>query len=456
MGIFRSYDIRGVYGEELDETLFGHIGHHFSNFIDNGELAVGHDARLSSPSLKDAFVKRASAAGSDVFDLGMVPTPLLYFAVAHYNRAGGAMITASHNPAHYNGAKLVGKRGVAFSYETGIGEIEKAIINNGNNSKRVAGNGGGSISGHDILGDYSRWVLGKTRIERPLKVVVDAGNGVSGELAPEILERAGCEVTKLFCDIDGRFPNHHPDPSKDANLKWLIEKVKKEKADFGIALDGDGDRAAFVDEKGAILRGDVSLGIFAHELLKRKSGATVIYEVKCSTGLIEMLAQDGARGFMSRIGHTHIQNMMIKENADLGGELSGHFHFAENYGFDDGIYAALKMAETISMSGKLSALAQQVPKYIATPEYRLPYPDDKKFAVIDEISKSLQARYGEKAIMIDGIRLELPSAWGGVRASNTEPALSARFEGKTKKDLEEVRKIFERELSNFDISLPKE
>jgi phosphomannomutase/phosphoglucomutase len=450
MSIFRAYDIRGVYEKDFDESLFERIGREFSRFMKVKEMMVGCDVRLSSPSLKAAFIRGARGAGSDVVDVGTVPTPVLYFAVAHFGKTAGAMITASHNPPEYNGVKLVGKGAVALSYETGIEAIEKAVAG----KKRAGRIGRGNLSMLDVSKAYVSHALEKIDLKKRLRVVVDAGNGACGELAPLLLENAGCEAIRLFCELDGRFPNHFPDPGNEANLRWLTERVKKERADFGVAMDGDGDRAVFVDERGSIVRGDMALGIFARELFRKKRGAKVIYEVKCSRGLIEMLEKEGGRGIMSRTGHSYIHNLLSEERADIAGEMSGHYYFAENYGYDDALYAAVKMAEVVSKRGRLSELAKKIPQYVATPEYRIAYPDEEKFAAVEAISKALRAKYGKRAITIDGVRLELPRSWGLVRASNTEPALIIRFEGKTEKDLREIRGIFGKEFARFKITLP--
>lgn len=444
MSIFRAYDIRGVYKKDLNEELFKRIGSEFSYFTHAKELIVGCDARLSSPSLKASFIKGVVATGCNVVDVGVVPSPLVYFAIAHYKKPGGAVITASHNPREYNGIKMCGKKGIAFSYESGIRKIEKAVMVKKTVTRTLRR---GSVSARNITKAYADWVFSKIRVAKPLKVVVDCGNGVCGELAPRLLERAGCEVSRLFCKVDGRFPNHVPDPGKEENLRWLIKKVLKEGADLGVALDGDGDRAVFVDEKGAIVRGDVALGVFASDLLERKTGAKVIYEVKCSRALPELLARQGGIGIMSRTGHSYVHKLLVREKADLAGEMSGHYYFVENYGYDDALYAMLKMAELVSRRGKFNELVSMLPRYESTPEYRIPYPDDKKFLVVQKIAEAFKGRYRKRAVTIDGIRLELPRAWGLLRASNTEPALIARFEGKTLKDLQEVKGIFAKEIS---------
>ena len=378
-----------------------------------------------------------------VIDAGVIPTPLFYFAIVHLKCNGGMMITASHNPPEYNGIKVCGKqRGLVkkIGYDSGLAKIEK-LVSKGVWKKAAKK---GAVGQENIVPAYEKRVLSKIKLAKRLRVALDCGNGVTGYVAPQLLWKLGCEVTELYCDPDPSFPNHLPDPTKDENLAALIRTVKEKRLDLGIALDADGDRVVFVDEKGGIVRGDTALAVFAEQILKKKRGAKFISEVKVSRGVFERIKQLGGKPIMSRVGHAYIHEKMKETGAEAAGELSGHFYFKDNYVNDDGIYAAAKMIEILSRGNRLSELASRLPKYFSMPEMHIHCPDDEKFAVVERITKALGKKY--KLITLDGVRVELPEAWGLVRASNTEPALVVRFEGKTQKALEEVKGILSAEL----------
>jgi phosphomannomutase/phosphoglucomutase len=445
MSIYRAYDIRGTYGEDLTEKDAENIGKAYGTYVGGGEIAVGRDGRLSSPALSKALIKGLVSSGCNVTDVGMVPTPLLYFAISHYKKDGGIMITGSHNPARYNGFKLC--RGAMTLYGDQIQEI-------GNNVKEGRyREGAGKVAQKNVLEDYVGYVKERVGIKRKLNIVVDGGNGVGGPIATRLLKELGCEVIELYCETDGNFPNHFPDPTVDANLKDLIEKVKKEKADFGIAFDGDADRLGVVDDRGGIIRGDQSLILFSREILEERKGAKIIFEVKCSQALVEDIKAHGGVPIMYRTGHSFIKKKMKEENSPLAGEMSGHFFFADRfYGFDDGIYAGLRMAEILSrVKEPLSAIIAKLPKYYSTPEIRVHTSEEKKFRIVKEIKETFQKKKYD-VITVDGARIQFVGGWGLVRASNTEPALILRFEAKTEEGLAEIQGTVKEELAKFGVS----
>ncbi|MFH0835493.1 MAG: phosphomannomutase/phosphoglucomutase [Candidatus Micrarchaeota archaeon] len=446
-GIFKQYDVRGVYPSELDEKQAERIGNEFGRMTRAKEIALAGDARLSTPSLKKAFAKGATRAGCSIIDVGIVPTPFLYFAVAHYKREAGAMITASHNPAQYNGVKLCKKGAECLTYESGIREIEERVRGEDFRAKTK-----GAISKQDVLRDYTDWVVGKTRMKKKLVVVVDCGNGVCGGYAPEIMRKAGCIVSELYCEPDGSFPNHAPDPTKDENVEELARVCKSHNADLGIAFDGDGDRVVFLDDRRRILRGDETLAIFAKDALPTNPAAKVVFDVKSSRALPEVISRYRGMPIMNRVGHSYTHERLLKEGALLAGEVSGHFYFAENHGYDDGIFAALKMCELVSRKGLLSSLLDSLPEHYATPEIRVPCPSEKVHAAIEGVKEAAK-RDHLKIITLDGVRVEAPEWWGLVRASNTEPLITMRMEGSTKQALGEARRFFENALESRGIVL---
>lgn len=439
--IFRAYDIRGIFGQDLTEETAENIGKAFGTYSGGGDIVVGWDCRLSSQSLRDALVRGLISTGCNVIDVGMVPTPVLYFALYHYKRDGGAMITGSHNPPEYNGFKLC--KGTRTLYGDEIQEL-KGIIESGNFKR-----GRGRITEQNVIESYLDFVKKRITLRRELKVVIDAGNGTASGIAPRLFESIGCDVVKIYCNPDGNFPNHFPNPTIDSALKDLIEKVKLENADIGIAYDGDADRVGFVDERGSIVRGDQALILFSREILKKRKGAKIIFEVKCSQAVVEDVEKNGGIPIMYRTGHSLIKKKMLDENSPLAGEMSGHFFFADNYyGYDDGIFASARMAELLSGNNKkLSELISEIPKYYSTPEIRVQCPENEKFKIVDEITKKFGEGYN--VITVDGARIQFDDGWGLVRASNTEPALILRFEAKTEKRLDEIKELIISELKKF-------
>lgn len=439
--IFRAYDIRGVFGQDLTPEIALDVGKAYGTFIGGkGKVSVGRDNRMSSPELGDSIIKGILSAGVDVVDVGTVPTPLLYFSIHYFRLDGGVMVTGSHNPPDYNGFKLC--RGTSTLYGPEIQELKKII----DGKKFLAGKG--KLNRENVIEKYIKDVKSRIHVDRKIKVVVDAGNGTSGLIAPRLLRELGCEVVELYCTLDGRFPNHHPDPTVDEYLKDLISAVKREKADFGVAYDGDADRAGFIDNSGGIVRGDQALILFSREILAENKGAKIIFEVKCSQALSDDIKAHGGMPLMYRTGHSFIKNKMREENAPLAGEMSGHFYFggSEYYGFDDGIYASVRMAQILSeTSGKMSEMIAGFPKYYSTPEIRLDCPDESKFHVVEEVTKKFQDS-GFEVITVDGARIQFDGGWGLVRASNTQPALILRFEAKTPEKLEEIKTTILAEL----------
>ncbi len=424
MSIFREYDIRGVYGTALTENLAEDIGRAFGTLIRRGggvTVSMGHDVRLSTPALRQSLLMGILSTGINVVDIGSCPTPVLYFSLYHLHVHGGVMITASHNPAEYNGFKLcVGKRTI-FGEE--IQRIKSAI------DRQDFERGTGSLTVlEDFLSSYSDDLISHFKPFQSKKIVMDCGNGAAALNAPEIFKKLGAELIPLYCTPDGRFPNHHPDPTVAENLADLIVAVKKHQADVGIAFDGDGDRLGAVDEHGEIIWGDNLTLLFASEILKEHPGATIVSEVKASQVLYDEVARLGGTAIMWKAGHSLIKDKMKETGALLAGEMSGHLFFADRYfGYDDATYAACRLVEILVKGGKpLSSYFADFPKSFTTPELRVDCPDDKKFEVVSQCRELLRREY--PTIDIDGVRFLFQGGWGLVRASNTQPALVLRFE----------------------------
>lgn len=446
--IFRQYDIRGVWGEDITEEIAHEIGRSYGSFaIKNGvsKVVVGHDSRISSPILCEALTEGLLSTGCDVVGIGETITPILYFARVHYGIEGGVMVTASHNPPQYNGFKLCWGYGTLFG--DGIQRIREII------EKEEFERGRGELRGRDANSDYSDFIVSHIKLgPRKLKVVVDAGNGAAGPIVPPILRRLGCDVVELYCEPDGRFPNHHPDPVKIENLEDLILKVKETGADLGLGLDGDGDRLGVVDERGEVIWGDYLLILFAREILRKHPGARVIVEVKCSKATMEEIERSGGLPVLSRTGHSYIKEAMRREKAILAGEMSGHFFFADEYfGYDDAVYAACRLLRILSNSKRsLSELLSDVPRYPSTPEVRVPCPDEMKFDVVNKLTEEFKRGY--EVIDIDGARVLFKDGWGLIRASNTEPALILRAEAESVETLKRIKREMEEKLRKFGIT----
>jgi phosphomannomutase/phosphoglucomutase len=445
--IFREYDIRGIFGQDLTEEAVTTLGKAMGAYLrsqDIAEVVVGRDCRLSSDDLFEWLTRGLLASGFQVIDIGMVPTPVLYFAVHHFGHPAGIMITGSHNPPDYNGFKV--QVGDLTIYGEEIQKIH-AIAEAGN---FVAGKG--SMREEDALTPYDEYMIRDIKLERrDLRFVVDCGNGAASVIAPRVMKDLGLHPTLLYCEPDGRFPNHHPDPTVPANLEDLIRIVKESGSDLGIAYDGDADRIGVVDSRGEILWGDRLLIIFSREIIKENPGASVLGEVKCSQVLYDDIRAHGGRPIMWKTGHSLIKAKMKETGALIGGEMSGHMFFRHRYfGFDDAIYASLRLLELVSRSsGGLGALASGIPDVVVTPEIRVECPEDKKFQIVEKLQKTFKARKDVTVIDIDGARVHYAEGWGLVRASNTQPVLVMRFEASSRENLEKIRKDMESVLERI-------
>ena len=433
--IFREYDIRGVaerdFGDENSYLLGRAIGT-LQRRAGKRRVAVGRDCRLHSPRIRDAVLRGLLECGLEVTDVGMCATPLLYFAVNHWDLEGGVMITASHNPAPDNGMKvLVGKSTIAGADIRRIGELAEA--------RDFDSAPGGTVSERPVVPDYVAYVTAQIRSPRKLRVAVDAGNGPGGVPAVPIFRALGHEVVELYTDPDGRFPNHHPDPTVVENLKDLIAAVREKRCHVGIAYDGDADRIGVVDENGEPVWGDQLMILFSRSILAERGSGTFIAEVKCSQTLYDDVPKHGGRIVMWKTGHSLIKQKMKEENALLAGEMSGHVFFADRYyGYDDAIYSSARLVEILSETGKgVAELLADVPKMASTPEIRMEVPEERKFAIVAELKTVFAGK--REVIDIDGARVVFPDGWGLVRASNTQAVLVMRFEAKDEKALAAIR-----------------
>ena len=435
--IFREYDIRGLVDQDLTEDAVRLVGQALGTQVrEQGgrRVVVGRDCRESGPRFARALIEGLRGTGVDVTDLGVVPTPLTYFAAATLPVDGLVMITGSHNPPEYNGLKVgVGKNTL---HGDGIQALLRRI-----QEGRFA-EGAGALDTHDIVTPYRDYVRRNLKLgPRRLKVVVDAGNGTGGVIAVPLFESLGVEVIPLFVEMDGRFPNHHPDPTVEANLEFLKAKVRETGADLGIAYDGDADRVGAVDEKGTVLWGDQLMILFSRALLAENPGAAIVGEVKCSKTLYDDIAARGGRGIMWKAGHSLIKAKMKEEGALLAGEMSGHIFFAHRwFGFDDGIYSSGRLLELVSRTDRpVSTLLSDVPKTFSTPEIRYDCPEEVKFELVRRAQAWFAARH--EAVTVDGVRVIFPDGWGLVRASNTQPLLVLRFEARTPERLAEIQAL---------------
>lgn len=448
--IFREYDIRGIAGKDLTPEFAEHLGQAYAQYIANRtpaagrkrlKIAVGRDCRLSSDSYAESIIRGATSGGLDVVRIGVCPSPLTYFAVHHFDLDGAIMITGSHNPADYNGFKIgVGKDTIHGSQVQDLRRLmEKPAVN-----ASVLG----EVTNAEIIAPYIDWVVKNAKPVKKMKIVIDAGNGTASTVAPILFQRLGAEVLPLYCELDGRFPNHHPDPTVPANLKAMIELVKKERADFGVAFDGDSDRIGLVDETGKVIYGDEMMVMFSRNVLKSHPGATIISEVKSSYRLYDDIAKNGGNPIMWKTGHSLIKSKMKESRAALAGEMSGHIFFADRYfGFDDAIYAALRVYEIASETqGPLSTVLADLEKTVNTPEIRVDCEEEKKFSLVENTKALLQGK--GKVNDIDGIRIDFGDGWGLVRASNTQPVIVLRFEAKTETRLNELRSVVESALQS--------
>ncbi len=443
-GIFREYDIRGIAGEDFNDDDVISIGRAYGTLLNqhgNKKVTVGRDCRVTSDDYSRFFIQGVLSTGCDVIDIGICPTPVLYFSIHHCKTQGGAMITASHNPPEYNGFKLMS--GFDSIHSQGLQDVRK-IIESGEFVE-----GKGTLDQVDVLTPYKAYLEENVSIDKKIRIGIDAGNGTGGVTALPVLKSLGCEVHELYCDMDGTFPNHEADPTVKKNMLELIDLVKEKKLDLGVGYDGDADRIGVVDENGEIIYGDQLMVIFAREILTRKPGATFISEVKCSMTMYNDIEKHGGRAIMWRTGHSLIKKKMKEENAALAGEMSGHIFFSDRFlGFDDALYATLRLLEIMVNSGKtVSQLIEDLPKTFTTPEIRVECADDIKFGVVQRITDLFKKEYD--VIDIDGMRALFEGGWGLVRASNTQPALVLRFEADTSERLDEIRNKVETELKKI-------
>jgi phosphomannomutase/phosphoglucomutase len=436
--IFREYDIRGIADHELLTPDAEKLGQGLATYVirhSGSRICLGCDCRLSGNRLHDAVLKGMTAAGAKVLDLGTVPTPVLYYAVTHFQADGGIMVTGSHNPPEYNGFKTV--CGTGTLHGKAIQDVYRLI------SDEDLDSGKGSVEKVDAVTPYVEEIAGQFDFKRKIKVVVDAGNGTAGPVAHAVLSRLNVEAIELFFEMDGNFPNHHPDPTVLKNLDHLRKTVKEQKADLGIAFDGDGDRLGAVDERGRVIYGDMLLLICAREILARKPGSTFIGEVKCSQVMYDKIRELGGHAIMYKTGHSLIKAKMKQEHAELAGEMSGHMFFADRYyGYDDAIYAACRLLEIVSNSNApLSAQLKDIPKLVSTPELRSDCPDEAKFQIIAKVADIM--RRDRPIVEVDGVRVPFENGWGLVRASNTQPVLVMRFEATSEELLKQYQKQVE-------------
>ncbi len=435
--IFREYDIRGVAGKDLTEEVASAVAGAYAAFLAEkgikGALAVGRDNRPSGEKLHKALVAGLLASGVDVVDIGIVPTPLAYWSQHNLGVAGGIQITGSHNPPEYNGFKL--GLGTGSIYGADIQHLYELAV--GGQFPR----GKGTLRKEAVIDRYIEDITGRVgKLSRDVKVILDCGNGAGALVAPELFPRLGIRPRCLFCESDGTFPNHHPDPTVPKNVEALIAAVKKDRADIGIAFDGDADRIGVIDDQGEIIWGDYLLIVYARDVLARTGkGQAIVFDVKASQALPEAVEKAGGIPVMWKTGHSLIEEKMHETHAPVGGEMSGHMFFSEGfYGFDDALYGAARLLKIIADSGKsIRELLADVPRFVSTPEIRVDCADDRKFGIVEEAKQYFGAKY--KVVTVDGVRVLFGDGWGLIRASNTQPVIVMRFEARTKEQLDKIQ-----------------
>jgi phosphomannomutase len=437
--IFKAYDIRGVYPDSLNEDLARDIGRAFVNHLglSGSRVVVARDMRLSGEALEEAFIEGVTEAGADVLDLGLVSTDALYFAVGHLEEPGGAMITASHNPKDYNGFKLCREDAIALSGEQGIGQIRDLIVS-GKLPKPAEY--AGSVEQSDIAEDYAEHCLTFINSDglRPLKIVVDAGNGMAGKMLPPIFEKLPFEYVPMYFQLDGSFPNHPPNPIEPENMKELQERVVAEDADFGVAFDGDADRCFIVDEKGVTISGDILAALVAKNILEKEPGATILYSAVCSKAFPELVESEGGRAIRTKAGHSIIKPQMRENDAAFGGEHSGHFYFRDNYFADSGIIAMLTVAELVArQEDPLSDLLVPIDTYVRSGEINSEVGDQA--ATLQKVEEHYSQRGDPKIDHLDGLTVDYGTWWFNLRPSNTEPLLRLNVEASDRETMERER-----------------
>jgi phosphomannomutase/phosphoglucomutase len=440
--IFKAYDIRGIVGETLTVSGVEQIGHAIgSEALARGRdtVAIGRDGRNSGPELAAALARGLQSSGVNVIDVGMVATPMLYFAAHELGTLSGVMVTGSHNPPQYNGLKMM-LAGDTLSGES-IQALRARITNND------LTNGSGSYRTHDIRAAYLERIVGSIKLARPMRIAVDCGNGVAGATAPELYRKLGCNVEELFCEVDGSFPNHHPDPSQPHNLEDLIAALKKGDAELGLAFDGDGDRLGVVTKSGKIIYPDRQLMLFAADVLSRVPGGEVIFDVKCTRHLFGWITKHGGKPVLWKTGHSFIKKKLKESGAPLAGEMSGHIFFKERwYGFDDGMYAGARLLEILSRSTDPCAVLEALPDSISTPELQWQLSEGENYTLMDALQKSARFDGAREIITIDGLRVEYPDGFGLARPSNTTPIIVLRFEAESTDALKRIQADFRKAL----------
>ncbi len=444
--VFRAYDIRGVIGEQLDENAFYSLGRALScrlHALGRADVLVARDGRLTSDELTNALMQGLLDSGINVVDLGAVATPVMYYATHVHGIDSGLMVTGSHNPAEYNGIKMV-LAGTTLA-EADIQQLHDLV------ERGESITGFGEYQTYDIMSDYMQRMVCDMQLKRPLKVVVDCGNGIAGPIVPQVIRQLGCEVIELYCDVDGRFPNHHPDPTVEANLADLKAAVMMHKADIGLAFDGDADRLGVVTNTGELIWPDRLMMLYAREVLTRNPGATIVYDVKCSSHLADVITQAGGVARMCPTGHSIVKRVMKDEHAPLAGEMSGHLFFKDRwYGFDDALYSACRLLEIVSgSSDTVSVQFAAIPNSVNTPEIKIPIIDDEKFGFMQRFIEQASFPNAQR-ITIDGLRVEFSQGWGLIRASNTTPCLVARFEAQDIENLNAIQALFKTQLQEVD------
>jgi len=443
--VFRQYDIRGIVDEDLNEESYYLIGKGFGTYLRRrglSTIALGGDARLSTPALKKAFIQGALETGCNISDIGIVATPVLYYAIWKLGTDGGAMVTASHNPSQYNGCKL--NLGLGSVYAEELQNVLKII------QAGEFATGRGELACLNIDEDYIGYIVSGIKLERPVQVIVDGGNGMGGPYLPEILRRLDCEVIEMYCEPDGTFPNHHPDPTIEKYMADLSRAVVAAEYELGIGLDGDGDRIGVVDEKGRMLVGDQILNILARDYLAQNPGKTIIADVKCSKNLYDDIRKRGGIPMMYKTGHANIKMKMKEEGVEFAGEMSGHVFLADRYlGFDDAIYVSARFIEIVSKTkAPVSSYLADQPKMYNTPEIHIKCADDRKFEVVAQVCNEFKTE-GYDVNDIDGARITFSDGWGLVRASNTTPVLVTRYEAESEARMNEIRELVEGKINKY-------
>lgn len=441
--IFRAYDIRGRVPEELNPDTVYTIARAYATMASNQgikQVTLGRDGRLSGPALTDALAAGLCDGGMHVIDIGPAPTPLLYFSCFHFNTGSGIMLTGSHNPKNYNGLKMM------LGGITLFGEQIQALLTLIKEGKFSTGQG--SRTSTPITGVYQQAIQSRVELQRPLKIAIDCGNGITGLVAPSLFKELGCDVVTLYADVDGEFPNHHPDPSKPENLSDLITTVRSQGCDVGLAFDGDGDRLGVVTQTGEVIWPDRQMVLFAEHVLARHPNRPIIFDVKCSQQLPKAIAALGGTPIMCRTGHSFVKKALKEHNAPLAGEMSGHIFFNDNwFGFDDALFAGARLVEILSLADDITDVFAGLPNSVNTPEINIAISDAEKFTFMDHFAQHAVFE-GGKVSTIDGIRVDFPDGFGLVRASNTTPNLVLRFEGTTAESLDRIQRLFMAQLAD--------